>query len=212
LIKGAGRQLIHAHIQEALLYFSRYKRGEGVPHLFRAYLETLEEERAIENYVLGLRLFEHKAVSMYLDGKRIEAIRGSEIFRRKGVSTNDIRIWIYGNREQFGLVNSMFGVFMRGRKVTSDIYMQKYNAGIINILHLMPADVRERVSRGRVEEIFSGLTPKERTALELRYGLVDGNVHSYEKMGEEMGMTAMGAMKLFKRTLKKVVDRAREFV
>ena len=90
--------------------------------------------------------------------------------------------------------------------------MARYNDGIINILHLMPAEVRERVSRARVEEIFSGLKPKERTALELRYGLVDGNLHSYEKMGAAMGMTAMGAMKLFKRTLKKVIDRATEFV
>jgi hypothetical protein len=31
-------------------------------------------------------------------------------------------------------------------------------------------------------------------------------------MGELMGMTTMGAMKLFKRTLKKVIDRATEFV
>lgn len=49
MIKGSGRQLVHTHIQEALLHFSRYKRGEGVPHLFRAYLETLEEERAVES-------------------------------------------------------------------------------------------------------------------------------------------------------------------
>ena len=84
--------------------------------------------------------------------------------------------------------------------------MARYNDGIINILHLLPGEVRDRVSRGRVEEIFSGLTPKERTALELRYGFVDGKAHSYEKMGEAMGMTSMGAMKLFKRALKKVID------
>ena len=65
--------------------------------------------------------------------------------------------------------------------------MPRYNDEIINILHLMPADVRERVSRARIEEIFSGLTPKERSALELRYGLIDGNINSYEKMGAAMG-------------------------
>lgn len=112
-MKDSGRQLVHQHIQEALLYFSRFKRGEGVPPLFKAYLDTFEEERAIENYVLGLRLYEHKAVSMYLDGKRVEAIRRGKVFKRNGVSTNDIRVWIFGNREQFGLVNTMFGVFMR---------------------------------------------------------------------------------------------------
>ena len=76
--------------------------------------------------------------------------------------------------------------------------MAKYNDGIINILHLMPAEVRERVSRSRVEEIFSALTPKERTALELRYGFEDGVERSYGEMSELMGMTTMGAMKLFR--------------
>ena len=83
--------------------------------------------------------------------------------------------------------------------------MTRYNDGIINILHLMPGEVRERVNRERVEEIFSALKPRERTALELRYGLVDGNVYSYEKIGDVLGM---GAMKLFNQTTKKVIDRA----
>lgn len=84
--------------------------------------------------------------------------------------------------------------------------MARYNDGIINILHLLPWELREKVNRGRVEEILSGLTEREKTALELRYGFVDGKAHSYEKMGEAMGMTSMGAMKLFKRALKKVID------
>lgn len=86
--------------------------------------------------------------------------------------------------------------------------MSKYNNGILNILHLMPGEVRERVNRELVEEILSALTDKERTALELRYGLVDGRVYSYEKIGDALGMTATGAMKLFTRTVKKVIDRA----
>jgi len=86
--------------------------------------------------------------------------------------------------------------------------MAKYNDGIINILHLMPGEVRERVNRDRVEEIFSALEPKERAVLELRYGLIDGKKYSYEKIGDALGMTAMGAMKLFNRTIKKVIDRA----
>lgn len=39
----------------------------------------------------------------------------------------------------------------------------------------MPAEVREKVSCARVEEIFSTLEPKERVALELSYGLAYGN-------------------------------------
>ena len=90
--------------------------------------------------------------------------------------------------------------------------MTRYNDGIINILHLMPGEVRERVNRERVEEIFSALKPRERMVIELRYGLVDGNIYSYEKIGDALGMTAMGAMKLFNRTIKKVIDRSAKYV
>jgi DNA-directed RNA polymerase sigma subunit (sigma70/sigma32) len=48
--------------------------------------------------------------------------------------------------------------------------------------------------------------------IELRYGLVDGNIYSYEKIGDALGMTAMGAMKLFNRTIKKVIDRSAKSV
>jgi hypothetical protein len=69
---------------------------------------------------------------------------------------------------------------------------------------------------GRVAEPEQGrgniLRAETERDLELRAGLVDGNLHSYEKMAAAMGVTAMGAMKLFKRTLKKVIDRSTEFV
>jgi DNA-directed RNA polymerase sigma subunit (sigma70/sigma32) len=90
--------------------------------------------------------------------------------------------------------------------------MQKHNDGIINILHLLPVEVRERANRERVEEIFSALKPRERTVLELRYGLIDGKKYSYEKIGDALGMTATGAMKLFNRTIKKVIDRSAKSV
>jgi len=90
--------------------------------------------------------------------------------------------------------------------------MPKHNEGILNILHLLPGEVRDRVNRGRVEEILSGLTERERRAIELRFGFEGGKSLSYEKMGEELGMTAMGAMKLLKKSLKKVVDSASDIV
>ena len=89
--------------------------------------------------------------------------------------------------------------------------MPKYNDGVVRILHLLPGEVRDTVNRERVEEILSGLAEKERRALELRFGLIDGRTLPYEKMGEELGMTGMGAMKLFKRTLKKVIDDVSKF-
>ena len=84
--------------------------------------------------------------------------------------------------------------------------MPKYNQGILNILHLLPEEVRESVNRERVGSILDSLDEKESRALELRFGLYDGSIHSYESMGDQLGMTSMGAMKLFKRVVKKLVD------
>ena len=113
MIRGASRQLVHRQIQEALHYYSKYKKGVAVPHLFKAYLDVLEEDSAIYNYTLGLNSYEHKVVTMYLDEQRPEQIAGSREFKSKNISINDIRIWIFGNREVFGLVNTMFSVFMK---------------------------------------------------------------------------------------------------
>ena len=84
--------------------------------------------------------------------------------------------------------------------------MPKHNQGVMNILHLLPEEVRESVNRERVGSILDSLSEKESRALELRFGLYDGKIYSYEGIGEKLGMTSMGAMKLFKRTVKKLVD------
>lgn len=42
-------------------------------------------------------------------------------------------------------------------------------------MHLLPGEVRDTVNPKRVEEILSGLKEKERRALELRLGFVDGS-------------------------------------
>jgi len=84
--------------------------------------------------------------------------------------------------------------------------MPKHNQGVINILHLLPQEVREGVNRERVGSILGSLSEKESRALELRFGLYDGEVHSYDSMGAHLGLTSMGAMKLFKRVVKKLVD------
>ncbi len=87
----------------------------------------------------------------------------------------------------------------------------RYNDGIVNILHLLPEEVRERVNRDRVEGALASLTERERMAVEMRLGLSGNEASTYEDMGERLGMTSMGAMKLFKRSCKKVVDRMKKF-
>lgn len=84
--------------------------------------------------------------------------------------------------------------------------MATYNGGILNILHLLPEEVRESVNKERVGSILDSLSEKESRALELRFGLYDGDIHSYESIGDHLGMSSMGAMKLFKRVVKKLVD------
>jgi len=90
--------------------------------------------------------------------------------------------------------------------------MATYNGGILKILHLLPEEVRESVNRDRVGSILDSLSERESRALELRFGLYDGKVHSYDSMGAQLGMSSMGAMKLFKRVVKKLVDDSSERV
>lgn len=90
--------------------------------------------------------------------------------------------------------------------------MATHNDGVLNILHLLPEEVRESVNRERVGFILDSLDEKESRALELRFGLYDGEIHSYASIGDHLNMSSMGAMKLFKRTVKKLVDDGSERV
>lgn len=83
---------------------------------------------------------------------------------------------------------------------------KRYNDGVLNVLHMLPGEVQDRVNRGRVEDVLESLSEKERTALELRFGINSGELHSFERMGEKLGMTHTGAMKLFNRAMKKLLD------
>jgi DNA-directed RNA polymerase sigma subunit (sigma70/sigma32) len=88
--------------------------------------------------------------------------------------------------------------------------LRKYNHGVLNVLHLLPSEVRERVNRERVEGFMESLTEKERAALELRFGMNGGELRSFKRMGDELGMTHTGAMKLFRRAMKKLLVHTSE--
>ncbi len=85
--------------------------------------------------------------------------------------------------------------------------MKKYNEGMINILELLPDEVRESVNRDRVEAALGVLSEKERAAVEMRMGIIGESGSSYKAIGEQLGMSAMGAMKLYKRAIKKMGER-----
>jgi len=103
LRRASGRRLAYGHLERALGYYSRYRRGEWVPHVYRAYLGALEEERAIEGYVTGLGGNERRAVGMYLDGKSARVIARDAEIVRGGAGLQDVRVWVYGSGERFGL-------------------------------------------------------------------------------------------------------------
>ncbi len=55
------------------------------------------------------------------------------------------------------------------------------------------------------------LDPRARTAVERRFGLADGQRHSYREVGEELGVTAEAARRLVKRAVVTVRDSAPTF-
>ena len=52
------------------------------------------------------------------------------------------------------------------------------------------------------------LDPRARSAVEQRFGMVDGTRHSYREVGEDLGMTAEAARRLVKRAVNTVREQA----
>ncbi len=113
MITRTGKKLVYNHIEEALLHYGSWVGGEALPKMFYPYLEALETPGAISGYVGGLKSFEKKAVGLYLHGNRVGRIAADKFLVKNGVKHNEIRMWVYGNKEQFGLVNTMFHAFMK---------------------------------------------------------------------------------------------------
>jgi RNA polymerase sigma factor (sigma-70 family) len=59
--------------------------------------------------------------------------------------------------------------------------------------------VRETLSE--LYHVLSRLTPRQREAIELRYGFHDGEARSFDKVGEVMGISGWGAGQLERRAL-----------
>ena len=52
------------------------------------------------------------------------------------------------------------------------------------------------------------LDPRARSAVEQRFGMVDGTRHSYREVGEDLGITAEAARRLVKRAVNTVREQA----
>ena len=57
-----------------------------------------------------------------------------------------------------------------------------------------------------IVNLLERLDPRARHAVARRFGLLDGETHSYREVGEELGVTAEAARRLVKRA----VDELRE--
>ncbi|MFV1990125.1 MAG: RNA polymerase sigma factor RpoD/SigA [Acidimicrobiales bacterium] len=63
-----------------------------------------------------------------------------------------------------------------------------------------------------VTELLGKLDVRARTAVERRFGLTDGEKHSYREVGEELGVTAEAARRLVKRAVNELRDDAAKIV
>ncbi len=50
-------------------------------------------------------------------------------------------------------------------------------------------EAARRILQDQIREVLDDLTPKERSILELRYGLIDGVQHTLEEVGQKFGVT-----------------------
>ncbi len=63
-----------------------------------------------------------------------------------------------------------------------------------------------------IVELLEKLDVRARTAVERRFGLTDGEKHSYREVGEELGVTAEAARRLVKRAVNDLRDDAAKIV
>jgi RNA polymerase primary sigma factor len=67
------------------------------------------------------------------------------------------------------------------------------------------------LSRFEVERALGALSVREREVLMLRYGLVDGEEHTLEDIGEQFGLTRERIRQIEKKTLTKLRHPSRGF-
>lgn len=63
-------------------------------------------------------------------------------------------------------------------------------------------------SKPALDEILSGLSPRERRVLELVYGVEDGTPKNYTQAGKAMGVTGQYVRQIAERALRKAKDHA----
>lgn len=114
-IDSAARQIMRQELEEALYRYDDYKKGYTIPYKLQPYLEILDEVDWIRGYVYSKikykHKYEHKALCLFLSGKRIHEIRLQ--FRKEGLPTSDITAWFYGDDEHEGFIIAMFDKFLK---------------------------------------------------------------------------------------------------
>ena len=68
--------------------------------------------------------------------------------------------------------------------------------------------VLEQIDHEMIADLLSVLDDRARWAVEQRYGLADGEKHSYREVGDELGVTAEAARRLVKRAMATVRESA----
>jgi len=114
-LDAAAKHAIRMNLEEALLRYKAYKRGDWIDPMLKPYLQMLDEIDAIGAYVSPLCKYdtreEYAVLNMYLEGFRPQEIMGA--VRKEGVMRDQIDLWMYGDKERQGFIPAMLGEFLR---------------------------------------------------------------------------------------------------
>lgn len=106
------RRRIYKDIERALPRYDEWKmHPREVDPTTGAYLETLGP--AVERYVDGLIPPEKDCVEFYLAGIKPHVVLQMRKVKRQGVTREDLRKWLIGDSEDWGLLQTMFKIFAR---------------------------------------------------------------------------------------------------
>lgn len=122
------KRKIYKDIESSLPRYDQWKMNpRAVPATEGAYLEMLGP--AVERYVDGLVDPEKTAVEYYLAGIKPHAVLAMSKIQRAKVTRADLRKWLFGDADDWGLIITMFRIFTSRMEFCPFCHGAKWSSG-----------------------------------------------------------------------------------
>jgi len=113
-VPRANLRTIKSDLEQALLHYTAFRKGDPIPSGLVPYLQLLSEVDSVAAFVDSFKQdrsrLHYQALIMFLEGKPIDQIA---LELKNKVTLKQIECWIYGNDQEIGLVGFTFETFVK---------------------------------------------------------------------------------------------------